>query len=747
MSATNQHDRALSLQEAASLLSGADMDSTKALPDRDIASVRMTDGSNGLAMNLPNFAGKVPATCYPAVSAIASTWDAALVERVARAIALDARAAGAHILLAPGMNIRRSPLAGRNFEYFSEDPVVTGELASAFVRGVQSTGVQACVKHFAANNQETDRMRVSADISERALREIYLRGFERVVKDAKPKLVMAAYNRLNGIYATQNRWLLTTVLRDEWGFDGVVVSDWGAVDDRVESLAAGLDLEMPSTSGASDQQVVTAVEHGHLDKAAVLAAADRVIQLARECSVDTSSSEPLDAQTADGLAIEAAERAAILLRNERRTLPLVAGARVAVVGAFAHSPRFQGGGSAGVNARRQPGSIVDAIAARHDGIVSFTPGYSDDGITTDAGLLDASVAAANSADVAVVVVGLPDSAESEGYDRTTLTLPDAQLRVLDAVADTAARTVVVCIAGGVVTMEPWRTQVDSIVWTGLAGQGVSDALARILIGAVSPSGRLTETIPLTAADSPSHLSFPSTIANSAYGEDIFVGYRGYDELGREVAFPFGHGLSYSRFEYTNPAVERTSSGWRCSIDVLNAGEVAARDVVQLYLGAPRGDDRRSRVELIGFATADLAAAESVRVVIDCADRDLSRWDGHLGWVTDAGSYTFSFGKSSRDLVATVTVDVPASGQQRGLTPDSTLTEWLDHPTVGPRLMDRVRALDAVGNTIGLLSDPTARLMIGAMPIKRLTVDSGNVLTLELLAEVGVSKNPELLPRL
>ena len=277
-SAAHELAASLDLREAASLLSGANMDSTKAIPHRDVPSVRMTDGSNGLAMNLPDFAGKVPATCFPTLSAMASTWDADLVERVARAIALEARAAGAHVLLAPGMNIKRSPLGGRNFEYFSEDPHVTGELASAFVRGVRSTGVAACVKHYAANNQETDRMRVSADISERALREIYLRGFEHVVTNAKPELVMASYNRVNGTFATQNEWLLTTVLRDEWGFDGVVVSDWGAVDDRVEALAAGLDLEMPSTSGASDALVVTAVEEGRPlrgDGAVVRRKADR----------------------------------------------------------------------------------------------------------------------------------------------------------------------------------------------------------------------------------------------------------------------------------------------------------------------------------------------------------------------------------------------------------------------------------------------------------------------------------------
>ena len=730
-----QRAASLDVDEAASLLSAADMDSTKAIPQADIPSVRMTDGSNGLAMNLPNFAGKVAATCFPSVSAMASTWDRTLIERVARAIALDARAAGAHVLLAPGMNIKRSPLGGRNFEYFSEDPLVTGELATAFVRGVQSTGAVACVKHFAANNQETDRMRVSADVSDRALREIYLRGFEQVVRGAEPGLVMASYNRLNGTYATQNKWLLTTVLRDEWGFNGAVISDWGAVDDRVEALAAGLDLEMPSTSGASDQLIVAAVGEGRIDEETVRLSAARIIELASACA-SAPAVIPLDIDSADHLAVEAAERSAVLLRNDQGTLPVAAGSRIAVIGSFAHSPRFQGGGSAGVNARRQPGSVVEALEAQHDGVVSFAPGYSDDGQTTDETLVSHAASIASSADIALVVVGLPEEAESEGYDRTTLSLPGAQVRLIEAVADSAQRTVVVCIAGGVVGMEPWRTQVDAILFTGLAGQGVSAALARIIVGRVSPSGRLAETIPLALEDSPSHLSFPSTADNAAYGEDIFVGYRGYDELGHEVAYPFGHGLTYSSFEYTNPAIEPAQGGWHCTADVRNVGDMAAREVVQLYVGAPPGGARRSRVELVGFAVVDLAAGEVSRVSITCPDRALARWSESNGWVTDPGNYTFSFAKSSRELALTVSVEVAGSIAPRRLTPDSTLSEWLDDVRVGPRLMDRVRAIDRIGNTVGLLSDPTARLMIGGIPIKRLTIDAGNVLTLELLAEVN-----------
>ncbi|WP_347976809.1 glycoside hydrolase family 3 N-terminal domain-containing protein [Microbacterium sp. ProA8] len=740
MNRTGAMEPGLTLEQAASLLSGLDMDTTRALPALGVPPVKMTDGSNGLAMNLPHFAGKVAATCYPTLSAMAPTWDVDLVTRVAEAIAVDARKAGAQVLLGPGMNIKRSPLGGRNFEYFSEDPHLTGRLATAFVRGVQRAGVGACVKHFAANNQETDRMRVSADVGPRALREIYLRAFEQVVTEAEPWLVMASYNRVNGTYATQHRWLLTDVLRDEWGFEGAVVSDWGAVDDRVAALAAGLDLEMPSTSGASDALVLAAVENGTLDEATVRASAQRIVELARKAATSArrddhaAESSAVDLGAA-ALATEAAERAAVLLRNERGVLPLRADATVAVVGAFAQAPRFQGGGSAGVNAAQPPAALVDALAAAHRGVITFSPGYADEGVTTDADALARAKAAVSAADVGVVAVGLPEAAESEGYDRTTLALPGAQLRLLEELVDAGTPLVVVCIAGGVVDLEPWREQVDAIILPGLAGQGVSEALARLLTGAVSPSGRLAETIPLALSDTPSHLSFPATSESGAYGEDIFVGYRGYDELGRDVAFPFGHGLTYSEFAYSDAAVRATEDGWECSLVVRNIGGFAARDVVQLYLGAPTDAARRAPSELIGFGAAELAPGESTRVVIQVGQRAFARWDEPRGWVTDAGTHALRFARSSRDIIATVDLEVAASGAPAELTAESTLSEWLDHPVVGPRLLARVGELDTVGNTIGLLSDPTARLMIGGLPIKRLTVDAGNVLSSELLDEV------------
>ncbi|RXZ50615.1 glycoside hydrolase family 3 protein [Agromyces fucosus] len=726
----------LPLEDAASLLSGADFASTKALPERGIRAVMMTDGSNGVAMNLPDWSGKIPATCFPTSSALASSWDPELVERVARAIGDEARAAGADVLLSPGMNLKRSPLGGRNFEYYSEDPLLTARLATAFVRGVQDAGVGACVKHFVANNQETDRMRVSAEVSERALRELYLAAFEAVVTEAKPWLVMASYNRVNGSYVSEDRRLLTGVLREEWGFDGVVVSDWGAVEDRVRAVSAGLDLEMPSTSGASDAQIVEAVRAGVLDESVVRRSAERIIALG-ERVVARADARPVDRERAAALAVEAARKAAVLVRNEHETLPLGGAARVGVIGALADEPRIQGAGSAGVNAPAA-GSIVEALRPLV-GTVDHAPGYLPDAVTTSDELLAEAVRVAAASDVAVVIVGLPETAESEGYDRTTMDLPEAQVRLISRVALAAPSTVVVVIAGGVVSLEPWRPYVDAILLAGLAGQGVSDALAGLLVGAVAPSGRLAETVPLALSDSPSYLSFPGEAGRSVYGEGVFVGYRGHDSAGSPVAYPFGHGLTYTTFEFDDADVTPDGSGWVASTTVRNTGTRAARAVVQVYVSPPESQVRRPVRTLAGFAAIELEPGASGSVSVRVDRRSIERWDEAAGqWVADGGTHVFAFGASSRDLRQSVAVEIDATEPDLPLTPHSTLVEWLDHPIAGAMLLDELRAADPTGATVGMLTNPTAVLMIGGLPIHRLAVDAGNALSEELLLRVSAA---------
>ncbi|MRG58296.1 beta-glucosidase [Agromyces sp. CFH 90414] len=732
---TTSHDD-LTLAEAASLLSGADMASTVSLPAHGIPSVVMTDGSNGVAMNLPDFSGKVAATCFPSSSAIAASWDPELVARVAARIAVEAKAAGAQVLLSPGMNLKRSPLGGRNFEYYSEDPILTGELAVGFVRGVQGQGIGACVKHFVANNQETDRMRVSAEVSERALRELYLRAFETVVTRAAPWLVMASYNKVNGTYVSEDPRLLTGVLRTEWGFEGVVVSDWGAVDDRERALRAGLDLEMPSTSGASAAALVAAVERGALEEGIVRRSAERVAALARRAHQSTDPAAPVDADP-DALAVTAAERSIVLLANDG-ALPLDRSARVAVVGAFALAPRFQGGGSAGVNARRSPGSIVDALDRLRPGRVAFAAGYDETGTTGTESDLAEAVATAAAADVAIVVVGTPESAESEGYDRADLDLPAVQDRLVREVAAVTARTVVVVISGGPVRTEAWRHDVHAVIATGLAGQGISDALAAVLCGDAEPSGRLAETWPVDLADTPSHLSFPGEAGISVYGEGVFVGYRGHDLGGGRVAFAFGHGLSYATFEYSGLRVRATDEGWSVSLIVRNPSERGGREVVQLYVEPPESTPVRRPVRtLAAFESVLVDAGASREVTIEVPRRALERWDERLGrWTLDAGAHHLAVGASSRDVRLRAGITPEVADDRHPVTRESTLVEWLQHPVAGPALLAAVGEADPTGRTLGMLTNPVAVLMIGGLPIHRLAVDAGNALTEPLLAEIA-----------
>ncbi|MET0975627.1 MAG: glycoside hydrolase family 3 N-terminal domain-containing protein [Leifsonia sp.] len=722
----------LSLEEMTTLLSGADFASTKALPDHDIRTVVMTDGPHGVAMNLPDWSGKVAATCFPTATNLASTWNPELIEKVGRAIGAEARAAGAHVLLGPGMNIKRSPLGGRNFEYYSEDPLVTGASASAFVRGVQSAGVGACIKHFAVNNQETDRMRVSAEVSDRALKEIYLAGFEQVVRDAKPWMVMASYNRINGVYAAENPWLLTQTLRGDWDFDGVVVSDWGAVDDRVKSLAAGLDLEMPSTSGASDRQVAEAVRHGDVSEDAVRASADRLVTLARRAHAAAAGGEA-DPLQHDALALEAARESIVLLSNDDGALPVAPGASMAVLGELAERPRIQGGGSSSVNAR-PTGSLLDALRVG-GGPVRYARAYDLDTEAADDALVAEAVEVAREADTTIVVLGLPADAESEGYDRAGIELPSAQIALLRAVSEVASTLVVVLNSGGVVSTE-WSGLANAILTIGLPGQAGPQALSDVIHGRVNPSGRLAETIPVSLASHPSAVSFPGEGGKSYYGEGVFVGYRYFDTVGGSVGFAFGHGLGYTTFSIGDAGIRREGEDLTLAAVVSNGGEVTGAEVVQVYLRPPSSPVRRPAQTLAGYAKVHLQPGESSTVEISIPRRAFARYDeATADWAVDAGAWTVAVGSSSRDIRCTVEVDIASSAPEPPLGLDSTLGEWMAHPDAGPDLTRRLLDAEPEGQTVGLLTNPMALTMIGGMPIHRLSVDEGNALTLDILQAV------------
>ncbi|MGQ7786677.1 glycoside hydrolase family 3 C-terminal domain-containing protein [Nesterenkonia sp. K-15-9-6] len=691
----------LSLEQKAELVTGATFWTTAAVEEAGIPAIMVTDGPHGLrkqggAADHLGLEQSVPATCFPPAVALGSAFDTDLAERVGAAIGAEARAEGVGVVLGPGLNIKRSPLCGRSFEYFSEDPLVSGELAAAVTRGIQSRGVGACLKHFAANNQEHDRMRVSSDVDARPLREIYLRGFERAIASARPWTVMSAYNKINGVSASEDPWLLTEVLRDQWGFDGLVISDWFAVGDRVEALRAGLDLEMPTTGGASQEQVIAAVQEGDLDEAALDRCAARVVELVQKVQAGARTpAVDVDVQAHHALAREAAARSAVLLKNDDEILPLDASASVAVIGEFARTPRYQGAGSSQINPTRVDDALT-AITAASRAEVRFAPGFPLEGAEETASgtaesLRAEAAEAAGAADVAVVFLGLPAADESEGFDREHLDLPAEQLNLLEAVVEANPRTVVVLSHGGVVAL-PFAQTVPAILEGWLLGQAGGSATADLLYGTANPSGRLTETIPLRLADSPAYLDFPGEHGHVRYSEGIFVGYRWYDARGLEVAFPFGHGLSYTSFDHTDLQVRADDAGLHVQTTVTNVGERAGHEVVQVYVGRPGSAVTRAPRELKAFAAVELAAGESRTVELTVAREDLAHWDVRLdGWVVEGGEHVVAVGASSRDLRLQASAEVPGDEVALPLTEDSTLGDALAHPVVGPEVRAAVEA--------------------------------------------------------
>jgi beta-glucosidase len=688
-----------------------------------LPSVVLTDGPHGVRRQQGEFdqvglLDSVPATCFPPAVAVGSSWDPEVAERIGAAVGREARALGVPVVLGPGVNIKRSPLCGRNFEYYAEDPLLAGVLGAAHVRGQQAQGVGASVKHFAANNQETQRMQVSADVDERTLREIYLPAFERVVTEAQPATVMCAYNKVNGVYASQHRWLLTDVLRDEWGFAGVVVSDWGAVDDRVAALEAGLDLQMPGDHGAGNRLVVEAVRAGRLDEAVVDRSVRRVAALADLVAEPT---EGFDAGAHHALARELAAGCAVLLKNDGATLPLAARARIAVVGEFASTPRFQGGGSSHVNATR----VDAALDALRDmvGDVAFAPGFTLDGSGDAAALRAEALAVTREAEVTVVFAGLAEADESEGFDRTTIDLPAAQVELIRAVAAVSPATVVVLSSGGIVSLEGWHDDVDAILAGFLLGQAGGGAVADLLTGAVSPSGRLAETIPLRLQDTPSYLNFPGEQGHVRYGEGVMVGYRHFGSTGVPIRYPFGHGLGYTTFRTTDVRAEATGNdGAVVSLVVTNTGGRAGRHVVQVYVATTAGPVRRPARELRAFTKVSLEPGESRTVSFALDRRAFAYWDvRESGWIVAPGDYAIQIGDSAADIVAEQTVTLAGDDLVPELTLESSVAEWFEHPVAGAPLLAGFLASmpDGAGEMhAGMLQ------MIGSMPMRRFVADFG-----------------------
>jgi beta-glucosidase len=754
----------LTLEEKAAMCSGSGFWHTRAVERLGIPNIMVADGPHGLRKQTVSgddvgMGLSVPATCFPTAAALGSSWDGALLHAVGVAVADEARAEDVGVVLGPGINIKRSPLCGRNFEYLSEDPVLSGDLGAAIVDGLQSRGVGASLKHYAVNNQETDRLRVSADVDDRPLREIYLAGFERVVKKAKPWTVMCSYNRINGVYASQDHWLLTEVLRDEWGFDGLVVSDWGAVDDNIAAVAAGLDLEMPSTGGVSAARLVDAVKNGELDEAVLDLAITRVLQLLDRALPGTEADDTVDLEANDALARSVGTACAVLLKNEHRggapLLPLApsAGSHLAVIGAFARTPRFQGAGSSKVNPYKVTNALDELRAAAtelfDDVTVDFADGFGIDTTEGDDELRAEAVALARAAETVVVFLGLPASAESEGFDRTHLDLPENQVDLLRAIGTVNERVVVVLSNGSVVSMTTWIDQAGAVLEGWLLGQAGGGALVDLLVGRANPSGKLAETIPLRLQDTPSYLSFPGEDSRVRYGEGLFVGYRYYDTVDRQVGFPFGHGLSYTTFEHRDLSVTVLDGDQslapldrdriEITVRISNTGAVAGQEVVQVYVGDPEARVVRPARELKAFAKVDLAPGATESVTFRLTGRDLAYWSTRTDdWELEGGTFSIAVGASSRDIRLTATVEVDPGPQAVPLHPMSTLQEWIDHP-IGGAVLREALTTSPVGDLSSLIEPSEFLQVVSSVPLSRmiLMVNAGFSPTIidDLLAQV------------
>ena len=718
----------LTLEEKASLTSGSSFWYTAPVERLGIPKIMVSDGPHGLRAQPGEgdhlgLGGSVPATCFPTASAIASAWNPDLLTRIGQALAQEARACNLSVILGPGINMKRSPLCGRNFEYFSEDPFLAGELAVGIVDGIQSRGVGTSVKHYAANNQETDRLRVDAQIDERSLREIYLPAFERVVKASQPWTIMCAYNKVNGQSASENPWLLTTVLREEFGFQGLVVSDWGAVYHRVPALLAGTDLEMPPALGRSPQEVVAAVQAGEVPAEVLDARVRTVLELVTKGLPVLELDESFDADAHHALAREAAAESVVLLTNDG-LLPLSADASIAVIGEFAHTPRFQGAGSSQVNPTRLE-SLLDELRAVY-GDVPFAAGYGIGSTDDDDALLAEAEQVAGSADTVVMIIGLPGADESEGFDRTHMNLPANQLAALKAVASVNPNVVVVLVNGSTVLLGDVTPHGKALVEAWLGGQAAGGAIADVLTGKVNPSGRLAETIPHRLEDNSSYFNFPSDSQVVRYGEGLFIGYRGYDKAHQDVAFPFGFGLSYTSFALSDLEVTTRGSvaggdlAATVTVTLSNTGQVDGAEVVQVYVQDVESTVARPVRELKGFAKVSLPAGSSRSVSIELDQRAFAFWSiRHGRWAVEQGDFVIAVGPNSRDLPLTETITIDAPRLAEPLNRDSTLQEWIDDPT-GRQLIER----QVANGQPGVVLEEEFLAVIGTMPMSTLANFNG-----------------------
>ena len=639
----------LTLEEKAGLTSGRDFWHTKAVERLGIPSEMMTDGPHGLRKQESDsdalgLGRSVPATCFPTASALANSWDETLLSAVGRALGEEAVAQGVGMVLGPGVNIKRSPLCGRNFEYFSEDPYLAGKLAAGYIRGIQSKGVAACPKHFAVNSQETRRMASDSIVDERTLREIYLTGFEIAVKEGHPRSIMSSYNLVNGTYANENKHLLMEILRGEWGFDGAVITDWGGSNDHALGVKNGSTLEMPAPGGDSVRELLAAVESGKISESDIDARLSELLPLVfdTKAALDAAPRE-FDAAAHHALARRAAEESLVLLKNEGALLPLAAGTKVAVIGDFAKNPRYQGAGSSMVNST-QVDVLLDKLIDSELNVIGYQQGFDRHG-KPDAALQKSACELATQADTVILCMGLDEIAESEGLDRSNLRLAQNQVDLLQAVAAVNPKIVVVLYSGSVVET-PWLDNCQALLYAALGGQAGAGAVADALAGKVNPCGKLAETWPLAYADVPSAADFATRRKTVEYREGLYIGYRYFTTAEKAVRFPFGYGMSYTTFAYSDMAADEQG----VSLTVTNTGSVAGTEIVQLYIAKKNGELFRPAKELKGFARVTLAPGEKQRITIMLDDKAFRFWNVKANrWEIEGGEYELLVGASVEDI--------------------------------------------------------------------------------------------------
>lgn len=654
----------MTLEEKASMCSGGDFWHTEAVERLGIPASMVSDGPHGLRKQ--NEQGdhlgvndSIKAVCFPAGCGTAASFNRELLTKMGETLGNECQAEGVSVILGPAVNIKRSPLCGRNFEYYSEDPLVASEMAGALIHGVQSRNVGTSIKHFLANNQETRRMSSDSRVDERTLHEIYLAAFEGAVKKEKPWTVMCSYNKINGTYAAQNHLYLTETLRNQWGFDGYVMSDWGAVNNRVEDLKAGLDLEMPGSLGVNDKLIVGAVLSGELDEGVVDETVEHILNIVFRYEENRDKNAVFDKDKDHEMARKVAEETIVLLKNDG-VLPLSDQQKTAFIGKYAKSPRYQGGGSSHINSHK----ITSALEAAEGLNVTYAQGFDDKEDKTDDKLLAEAVETAKNADVAVIFAGLPDKFESEGFDRKHMSMPDCQNELIEKVAAVQPNTIVVLHNGSPVEM-PWIDKVKGVVEAYLGGQAVGGAVCDILFGKVNPSAKLPETFPLRLEDNPSYLSYIGEGDVVEYREGIFVGYRYYDKKKMDVLFPFGYGLSYTTFEYSDLTVDKEqlkdTDTLKVSVNVTNTGSMAGKEVVQLYVADKESTVIRPVKELRDFAKVELAPGETKTVTFVLDKKAFAYYSVRIhDWHVESGEFDIMIGKSSRDIVLTKTVTVEST---------------------------------------------------------------------------------------